>query len=165
MFGVGALQLTLSAVALAAELSLLGGAPNSAAVLLGLCFALSSTAIVMQILIDGHRVATLTGRVALAVLLFQDLMVVPILFIADFLGDSAGFSRCLALTIGQAILAVGTIVVVGRFVLRPVLRRGGNGGRELIMAVTLLIVISAAGAAGVAGLSTALGARSLPACC
>lgn len=160
VFGVGALQLTLSAAALAAGLSLLGGAPNGAAVLLGLCFALSSTAIVMQILIDSHRVATLTGRVALAVLLFQDLMVVPILFIADMLGDSSGFSPLrLALTIGQAVLAVGTIIVVGRFVLRPVLRAAAaTGSRDLIMAVTLLIVISAAGATGVAGLSTALGA-------
>ena len=77
--GVGFLQFALSALAIGAGLGWLG-MPGSGAIVLGLCLAMSSTAIVMQLLEEQGRSTTPVGRVALAVLLFQDLMVAPVLF-------------------------------------------------------------------------------------
>ncbi len=159
VFGVGVLQVGLSAVAIGGVMRL-AGVPSDAAVVLGLCLALSSTAIVMQVLVEDGRVSTMTGRIALAVLLFQDLMVVPILFIVGMLGSAAGFDvNTLAVTLGLAVAAIAGIMILGRFVLRPLLRYAAQtGSRDLIMAISLLIVVGASGATGAAGLSTALGA-------
>lgn len=159
VFGVGALQVGLSALAIGG-LARLAGVPNDAAVVLGLCLALSSTAIVMQVLVEDGRVATPIGRIALSVLLFQDLMVVPILFVAGMFGSADGFNfATLALTLGQAAAAVAGIMVLGRFVLRPLLRFAAQtGSRDFIMAISLLIVVGVSGATGAAGLSAALGA-------
>ena len=89
--GIGSVQFLFSAVAFGAALSLLG-APASAAIILGLGLAMSSTAVVMQLLEEQGRTATPLGQVAIAVLLFQDLMVAPVLFGAEILargGDVA----------------------------------------------------------------------------
>jgi K+:H+ antiporter len=157
VFGVGAAQVALSALAIGL---IAGWSGAQAPLVLGLCLALSSTAIVMQLLIEQGRSATQLGRVALSVLLFQDLMVVPILFIVGMLGrgtDAAVLSLVGAFV--QALAAVGVIMLAGRYVVRPLLRSAARtGSRDLIMAITLLIVISAAAATGAAGLSAALGA-------
>jgi CPA2 family monovalent cation:H+ antiporter-2 len=156
--GIGSLQFLLSSVAFGALLSMLG-APGSAAIILGLGLAMSSTAVVMQLLEEQGRTATPLGQVAIAVLLFQDLMVAPVLFGAEILargGDvAAGLTRALA--ISAVVIAV--ILVAGRFVMRPLFSIAGRtGSRELIMAMTLLMVIGFAAVTGHAGLSTALGA-------
>lgn len=83
VLGVGLAQVALTAIAIGVSLRLLGAVPP-AGLVLGLCLALSSTAIVMQVLTEQHRVANHTGRIALSVLLFQDMMVVPILFVVVF---------------------------------------------------------------------------------
>ena len=79
VLGVGLVQVGVCIVVIGTIIRMSGITPP-AGLVLGMCFALSSTAIVMQLLIDQHRAATPVGRVALSVLLFQDLMVVPILF-------------------------------------------------------------------------------------
>ena len=95
------------------------------AVVLGLCLALSSTAIVMQLLIEQRRAATPLGRIALSVLLFQDLMVVPVLFVIGILGRGTdGLVLPLAGAFAQAVVVVPFIMVAGRYVLRPLLRFG-----------------------------------------
>jgi CPA2 family monovalent cation:H+ antiporter-2 len=160
LLGVGALQVGLSAVAIGAA-SVFAGAGYEIAIVLGLCLALSSTAIVMELMREQNRVATPVGRLALAVLLFQDLMVVPILFVTGVLGGGIedGILTPLLIALGQAAVAIVVILVAGRFVARPFLRFVvATGSRDLIMAVTVLIVVAAAGATGAAGLSTALGA-------
>ena len=159
VMGIGGLQFILSAVAIAAVMAGTG-IGGSAAIVLGLCLAMSSTAIVMQVLEEQGRSATALGQIALSVLLFQDLMVAPVLFGAQVLsrgGDNIVLG--LAGALAQAVLAVTAIAVVGRYVLRPIFRFAAQtGSRELIMAMTLLMVIALAGATGYAGLSTALGA-------
>jgi CPA2 family monovalent cation:H+ antiporter-2 len=159
VFGVGALQVICCATAIAAVVAL-AGIPWPAPAVLGPCLALSSTAIVMQILIEQHRSSTLLGRVALSVLLFQDLMVVPILAVTNMLGRGVDFDpRHLAIVFGTAVAAVALIMVAGRFALRPLLRFAAQtGSRDLLLAITLLIVVSVAGTTHAAGLSTALGA-------
>jgi CPA2 family monovalent cation:H+ antiporter-2 len=159
VLGVGAVQVAVSALAIGLVTAMLVGTVHAAAII-GLCLALSSTAIVMQLLIEQRRATTLTGRVALSVLLFQDLMVAPILFVTGVLGRGTdGIAPALAIAVAQALAVVFGIMIAGRLVLRPLLRfTGKTGNREFIMAITLLIVIVAAGATGIAGLSSALGA-------
>jgi CPA2 family monovalent cation:H+ antiporter-2 len=160
LLGVGALQVGFSAIAVGAS-SVLAGAGYEIAIVLGLCLALSSTAIVMELLREQHRIATPVGRLAFAILLFQDLMVVPILFVTGVLGRGVedGILFPLLIALGQATIAVVAIMFAGRFLARPLLRFVvATGSRDLIMAMTVLIVVTAAGATGAAGLSTALGA-------
>ena len=161
VLGVGAIQVALSALAIGAAAGIVG-ASREIAIVLGLCLALSSTAIVMQLLRDQHRSATAMGRLALSILLFQDLMVVPILFVTGVLGGGGGergLGMALVIALGQAAAAVVIIMAAGRFLARPFLRFVvATGSRDLIMAVTVLIVVAAAGGTGAAGLTTALGA-------
>jgi monovalent cation:H+ antiporter-2, CPA2 family len=157
--GIGTLQFVVSALTIGAGLALLGTS-GSNAVVLGLCLAMSSTAIVMQLLEEQGRSATPVGRIAMSVLLFQDLMVAPVLFGVEFLARGAPH---LALGLGSAVLeaagAVLVIIAAGRYVLRPIFRFAAQtGSRDLIMAMTLFMVLGVAAATGAAGLSTALGA-------
>jgi CPA2 family monovalent cation:H+ antiporter-2 len=159
VMGIGGFQFMLSAVAIAAVVAWTG-VGSSAAVVLGLCLAMSSTAVVMQLLEEQGRSATALGQIALSVLLFQDLMVAPVLFGTQVLGRGGdNIVLGLAGALAEAALAVTALAVMGRYVLRPIFRFAAQtGSRELIMAMTLLMVIVLAGATGYAGLSTALGA-------
>jgi CPA2 family monovalent cation:H+ antiporter-2 len=159
VLGVGLAQVALSTLAIGASVRVAGGVPP-AGIVLGLCLALSSTAIVMQLLIEQHRAANLTGRIALSVLLFQDLMVVPILFVVGVLAGGAPRGVLpLIRPFASALATVVAIMLVGRFVVGPLLRSAvRTGSRDLIMAITLLILVVFAVGTGLAGLSVALGA-------
>ena len=161
VLGVGLAQVALSTLAIGLSVRLAGGA-RPAGIVLGLCLALSSTAIVMRHLIEQHRAANQVGRIAFSVLLFQDLMVVPILFVVGvFAGDKGAGGGIVPLIrpFAEALAAVIGIMLVGRFVLRPLLHSAvRTGSRDLIMAITLLILVTASVATGLAGLSVALGA-------
>ncbi len=162
VLGVGLAQVLLSTLAIGAGVRFAGGVPP-AGIVLGLCLALSSTAIVMQLLIEQHRAANQVGRLALSVLLFQDLMVVPILFVVGLLtgsknGASGGILPLIQPFV-EGLAAVLIIMLAGRFVVRPLLRSAlRTGSRDLIMAITLLILVVFSLATGLAGLSVALGA-------
>jgi CPA2 family monovalent cation:H+ antiporter-2 len=156
--GVGGLQFALSAgvIGVGAALAGLGAA---AATVVGLALAMSSTAVVMQIIESQGRSATHLGRVTLSILLFQDLMVAPVLFAVGFLGGGgetlAGFGWILAKGLGVIVL----ILVVGRYALGTVFRLAAQtGSRELIMAISLLVLVGFAILTARAGLSAALGA-------
>ncbi len=159
VLGVGSLQVAVTAliVALVAHLFGAGGAVATVA---GLTLALSSTAIVMQLLVEQKRLATQAGRIGLSVLLMQDLMVVPILLTVDMLAQGADdLLGELAAALAAAVVAIALILLVGRYVLRPLLRRAAmTGSRDLIMAIVLLAAVGAAMATAAAGLSAALGA-------
>jgi CPA2 family monovalent cation:H+ antiporter-2 len=159
VLGVGAAQVLLSALAIGLVMAG-SGVDRPGAVALGLCLALSSTAIVMQVLHEQRRTVGHVGRIALSVLLFQDLMVVPILFVVGVLGKGAeGAGLALLLALAQAFATVAAIMVAGRYVVRPLLRSAARtGSRDLIMAITLLIVVGISAATEASGLSMALGA-------
>ena len=163
VLGVGLAQVLLATIAIGVTVRLTTAAPP-AGIILGLCLALSSTAIVMQLLIEQHRVANPTGRIALSVLLFQDLMVVPILFVVGILGSAEKGEQpvgivALAQPFALALFAVVAIMLLGRFVVRPLLRSAvRTGSRDLIMAIALLILVVFSLATGLTGLSVALGA-------
>jgi CPA2 family monovalent cation:H+ antiporter-2 len=156
--GVGSVQFLLTAAAFSTVLWLMG-APASAAIVLSLGLAMSSTAVVMQLLEEQGRTATPLGQVAIAVLLFQDLMVAPVLFGVEILGRGGDVVAGLAKAVLQAAITISVILIAGRFLLRPIFSIAGKtGSRELIMAMTLLLVIGVAAVTGYVGLSTALGA-------
>ncbi len=161
VLGVGLVQVAVSIIAIGLLVRWSGIAPP-AGLVMGMCFALSSTAIVMQLLLDQRRAAAPVGRLALSVLLFQDLMVVPILFTLGILqARSAGEHSFadLLLPFAQAFAAVAVIMVVGRYVVTPLMRSAARtGSRELIMAISLTIVVGISATTGASGLSVALGA-------
>ena len=164
VFGLGLSQLLLCAAAIAA-VALAFQNTLTAAVVLGSCLALSSTAIVMQLLLESRRSATPLGRASFAILLMQDLAVVPILLLLGFMvaaqqgSDNTGLLRQLGETLIGAGLALGGIMLFGRYLLAPLYRMVGTAkSPELFMALTLLVVIAMAAVTGLAGLSMALGA-------
>ena len=160
VFGLGGAQVTVTAAAIGTIAWLLGsGGP--AAIIIGLALALSSTAIVMQLLTEKLRLSTPVGRTTFGVLLFQDLAVVPILFLVTVFGAQTAEPLALsfAVAVGQAVLVIGVILVLGRLIIRPVFRIvGGARNREFFMAAALLAIIGTALLTSVAGLSLALGA-------
>ncbi len=164
VFGLGTLQVVLSALAIGGACLLLG-LPPLAAVIIGLGLAMSSTAVVVQVLAQEKRLTSLPGRAAIAVLLLQDLAVVPILFAVDALeasghaGENASLLHKLVFDIGKAALAVVIVLVVGRLVLRPLFRGvARTGSPELFVAACLLVVLGTGLATATAGLSMTLGA-------
>jgi CPA2 family monovalent cation:H+ antiporter-2 len=159
VFGLGAIQVLGSALVIGGLLLAFGISPATSATL-ALALALSSTAIVMQILVEERKAASATGRTSFAVLLFQDLMVAPILILVGFLGLGGG---SILPAIGQAVIgggiAVAVIALAGRFLVRPAFQMAAAaGGREMMLALTLLTVLGASVATASAGLSLALGA-------
>ena len=160
VFGAGGLQAGLSAGAIGAA-CLLIGLTAPAAVVVGLALALSSTAIVMQILAEERRSATPVGRASLAVLLMQDILVAPILILVGFLARDGGADLGVLLleALVQGAIALAVIVFVGRVVLKPAFRLAARaGGRDLMMAIILATVVGASLLTAEAGLSLALGA-------
>ncbi len=160
VFGAGTVQALLSAVIIAYIAYLLGQAP-AAAVIIGLALALSSTAIVMQVLTEKKRAAGQVGRSALGVLLFQDILVAPILIFVGFTASQsdAGLVAVLGQALLNGLIALLVIFVIGRFLLRHLFRLAAQaGGRDFLMAITLLTVVGASVITANAGLSLALGA-------
>lgn len=160
VFGLGGAQVVITGIAIGA-IAFAWGNSASTSIVLGACLALSSTAIVMQLLIDRRQVGAPVGRASFSILLFQDLAVVPILFLLGVLGAEAEgpVALFLLLALAKAAGAVIAILLLGRLVIRPLFRLvSAAHSRELFMAVTLLTVIGTAAATGAAGLSMALGA-------
>ncbi|MFN4222070.1 MULTISPECIES: monovalent cation:proton antiporter-2 (CPA2) family protein [Novosphingobium] len=160
VFGLGSLQILVCG-ALVTWIGLSLGLPSDTALVVGMALSLSSTAIVLQLLMDGRRQTTPAGRTGFAILLMQDLAVVPILFMVGVLaepGDS-GLASGLAAALGKAALAIILIYVVGRVVLRPALRQvAAARNAEMFTAAVLLAVVGVAALTAGFGLSMALGA-------
>ncbi|HEY4545372.1 MAG TPA: cation:proton antiporter [Pedomonas sp.] len=160
IFGIGLLQVVLSAgVLIGAGVAF--GLPMKTAVVLGLGLAMSSTAIIIQVLAERHQIATGLGRTTFSVLLFQDVAVVPVLFIVGVLASrrAANMGEQLAVGIIEAIIAVAALILVGRRILRPLFRMvAATRSAEMFMAACLLIVMTASLTTYFVGLSLAMGA-------
>ncbi|MEM1372085.1 MAG: cation:proton antiporter [Pseudomonadota bacterium] len=162
VFGLGGLQVLISAIAIGLIAAAFGNS-TQAAIVIGACLALSSTAIVMQLLMDTQRLSSPVGRTSFSILLFQDLAVVPILFLTGFFGqgETTGFALFagLSVALAKAIAVIGAIILVGRLAVRPLFDLVGMArSRELFMASVLLAIIGTAIVTEKAGLSLALGA-------
>ena len=161
VFQYGGLQVAVSAVLLA-PLAWLLGLPPIAAIVTGLALALSSTAIVLQILADRHSLSTPHGHAAFGILLFQDVAASPLLAVLPLLGTARAAEAAGRSGLAQVGLALGVIVglvFAGRYLLGPLFRVvAGTRIRELSAALALLIVLATAILVEQVGLSMALGA-------
>ncbi|MEM0906129.1 MAG: cation:proton antiporter [Pseudomonadota bacterium] len=160
VFGLGGAQVVLTAVALT-FVALYLGLDAPAAVAIGAALALSSTAIVVQLLVERGRLAAPPGRAMFSVLLMQDIAVVPVLLVIGALADSepTQLAMTLALSLGAAAIIIPAILLIGRRVVGPVFRFiGARRDRDMFTAAALLVIIGTAAATSMAGLSMALGA-------
>lgn len=163
IFGFGAGQLFLTALALGALAIPAFGLDWRGAAVAGLALAMSSTAIALQILEERGQLQDTYGQRAFAVLLFQDMAVVPLLALLPLLAPfQANDGRSLAEAATATLIgagAIAAIVLAGRYLLNPFLRAlAATGTREAMTAGALLVVLGAALAMKAAGLSMALGA-------
>ncbi len=160
VFNAGSAQVLGSALCIG-TLAFLFGNTWQSAVVLGLVLSLSSTAIVVQLLTERRALASAVGRASFAVLLLQDLAVVPLLVLIDILGlaQDGNFLWLIVIALVKGVTAIGVIVLLGRGVLRPLFHRVSVTRQpETFMAMTLLSVLGIAALTWLAGLSMALGA-------
>lgn len=160
IFGLGLAQMAITAFLVGAVAFLLGVSARGA-IVVGIALALSATAVALQILDERGDLQEPYGQRAFAVLLFQDLTIVPVLALVPLLGGGAADSTALdmALSIGQGIAALLGLVLAGRYLLNPLFRIvAGAGVREIMTAAALLVVLGSAFLMEEVGLSMALGA-------
>ncbi len=160
VFELGVTQVTISALIIGLIVNFLG-VPPAASMVIGLSLALSSTAIVVELLARQQRLHTATGRTSFSILLLQDLAVVPLLFLVSILGPD--YERTLIggllLAIAQAVLVIAGIAIVGSAILRPLFRLVASAdSTELFVAAALLVAVGSGIVTASAGLSMALGA-------
>jgi len=157
VFGLGALEVIISGAALALFLGLASGLSFTAALALGFALAFSSTAIVLPI--SGTR--SPVGRAALSMLLFEDIMIVPIIFVLGALAPNAaddGWAGMIR-TLWQGGLVIAVLLIAGRFLLpRLFAQAARTKSPELFLSASLLVVIGASLATALVGLSPIVGA-------
>jgi Kef-type K+ transport system membrane component KefB/voltage-gated potassium channel Kch len=157
ILGLGGVQVAATIAAVTA-IALALGQPLVVGVIAGMGFAMSSTAIGLSTLTEKHLLPTPGGQASFAVLLFQDLAVIPLLLVlAFFTGDTST-----RMTWGEAAQALGVIallILAGRFLVRPVLRYVAETRlKEVFVGFSLLVVLGTAALMEWVGLSMALGA-------
>lgn len=160
VFGAGSAQVGFSALAIG-SLAFLFGNQVETAIVLGLVLALSSTAVVMQLLTERRMLGTPLGQATFSILMLQDLAVVPLLILVGLLagGESDGLALTLGATFFKSVTTIVVIYLLGRRVLSPVFRYfAARRQPEVFMALTLLSTLGIAALTEKAGLSMALGA-------
>ena len=162
IFGLGSLQVVVSAILLTI-VGTLFGAPWEVSFICASGFVLTSTAIVMQVLGERQELASPRGQRIVSILLFEDLLIVPLLALVEFLApatpESAAHATPLWQTIGTALLSLAALVAAGLWVLNPLFRvLATSRAREVMTAAALLVVLGAGLLMETGGLSMAMGA-------
>lgn len=160
IFGLGLAQVLASGLALAALAAFVAGLAWQAAIIVGFGLALSSTAFAMQTLESQGATNTRYGQATFAILLFQDLAIVPLLALIPLLAPTPETSQMSgAAQFGVAVVSVAALLFAGRYLLNPLFRIIANtGAKEAMIAAALLVVLGAATLMQLAGLSMAMGA-------
>jgi monovalent cation:proton antiporter-2 (CPA2) family protein len=161
IFGLGLLQVVVTGVVLALIIAWQGWLPTNSAIAVGGALALSSTALAVQILRERGDLTKRYGDRAFSILLFQDLSIVPLLALVSILSpwatatpDDNPLEKA-----GIALAAIAALVAVGHYLLRPLFHLiAAAKADEIFTAAALLVVVGAAVAMQMAGLSMALGA-------
>ena len=158
IFGMGATQVAVTILVVAVAGWALG-LPPKAALVAGMAFAMSSTAIGLATLQEKNLLPTPGGQANFSVLLFQDLAVIPLMLILTLIGPVKNSESFEWTTTAKAIGIIILLIVSGRFLLRPVLRYIANTGqREIFVGFALFLVMGIAALMEWIGLSAALGA-------
>ncbi|EKO25578.1 monovalent cation:proton antiporter-2 (CPA2) family protein [Leptospira interrogans] len=159
VFGLGGLQVILTSLTFFILLSLLG-LEKRQAIVISISISLSSTAFALQVLGEKNELNTTHGRSAFAILLFQDLAIIPIMATLSFLTESSSNPGSHG-SIKEILFPIGTIIAVilaGRFLARPLFKLvASSGNHEIFTALSLLIVIGVSILMNQVGLSMALG--------
>ncbi|KPC55234.1 monovalent cation:proton antiporter-2 (CPA2) family protein [Amantichitinum ursilacus] len=156
VFGLGGAQVVLCSLALG-SIAMACGLSWEAAAVVGVSLSMSSTAFVLQMLAEKNQLTTQYGRDAFAVLLFQDLSVIPVLAALPWL--SPGHVDQSGIPLWMSLLALVAIIAAGRFLLRPAFGLVARAkSRDLLTMATLLVVTGTAWLMEAAGLSMSLGA-------
>ena len=159
VFGLGSAQVVVTGI-LIGLIAYTLGLPTEGAIIVGAGLALSSTAFVMQLLVERGERASPHGNISFAVLLFQDLAIVPLLILTTILGQGEGsFLSALGMAAAKAIGVLTFVIVVGRVVLRPIYRMvAETRSSELFIATTLLVVLGTGWLMSLVGIPMVLGA-------
>ena len=160
IFGLGSLQVVLTAAVIGA-IAVGFGLPWRSALFVGLVLALSSTAFALQVLEENGELTARHGRLAFAVLLFQDLAAIPLIALVPLFAMVADpmAARMDLFAAVKAMAVIAGVIVVGRFALDPILRLVARAKvKEAMTAAALLLVVVVTIVMQAAGLSASLGA-------
>jgi monovalent cation:proton antiporter-2 (CPA2) family protein len=160
VFGLGGAQVAITALILGMIAVTVGDFSIATAAVIGLALALSSTAFVLQTLAERGELRDRHGRVAFAILLFQDIAAIPVLAMVPLLGMSGMADEAPVVgTLLKVVAVLAAVIVGGNLLLRPVLRAvAATRTPELFTATALLIVSATALLMNSVGISMALGA-------
>ncbi|KAJ6825152.1 K(+) efflux antiporter 2, chloroplastic-like [Iris pallida] len=167
VFGLGSAQVLATAIGVGLVAHFFSGLPGPAAIVVGNGLALSSTAVVLQVLQERGESTSRHGRATFSVLLFQDLAVVVLLILIPLISPNSskggvGFqaiAEALGLAAIKAVVAITAIIAGGRLFLRPIYKQiAENQNAEIFSANTLLVILGTSLLTARAGLSMALGA-------
>ncbi|WP_417660234.1 monovalent cation:proton antiporter-2 (CPA2) family protein [Pseudomonas sp.] len=159
VFGAGMAQVVLTGVIIGAVAWQVFAQPLKTSVVLGLGLALSSTAFGLQILAERKELTSPHGRLAFAILLFQDIAAIPLIAMIPLLSGATAGSGIDTTQLLKVVGSIGLVIVGGRYLLRPIFRAVAKTGlQEVSTATALLVVIGTAWLMETAGISMALGA-------
>ncbi|KAK9121334.1 hypothetical protein Syun_018951 [Stephania yunnanensis] len=167
VFGLGSAQVLVTAAGIGLVAHFVARLPGPAAIVIGNGLALSSTAVVLQVLQERGESTSRHGRATFSVLLFQDLAVVVLLILIPLISPNSskggvGFqaiAEALGVAAVKAIIAISAIIAGGRLLLRPIYKQiAENKNAEIFSANTLLVILGTSLLTARAGLSMALGA-------
>ncbi|KAL3536847.1 hypothetical protein ACH5RR_000213 [Cinchona calisaya] len=167
VFGLGSAQVLVTAMVVGMAAHFVARQPGPAAIVIGNGLALSSTAVVLQVLQERGESTSRHGRATFSVLLFQDLAVVVLLILIPLISPNSskggiGFqaiAEALGLAAVKAVVAIAAIIAGGRLLLRPIYKQiAENQNAEIFSANTLLVILGTSLLTARAGLSMALGA-------
>ncbi|MEX1664567.1 monovalent cation:proton antiporter-2 (CPA2) family protein [Zhongshania arctica] len=159
VFGVGLAQVALSGLVIGGVAYLGFSQPWQVSVVLGLGLALSSTAFGLQILAERKQLNSSHGRLAFAILLFQDIAAIPLIALVPLLSGGMGVDDAATPSVLRILATIAAVIVGGRYLLRPVFRMVAKTGlQEVSTATALLVVLGTAWLMDAVGVSMALGA-------
>ncbi|MGH6922374.1 MAG: monovalent cation:proton antiporter-2 (CPA2) family protein, partial [Propylenella sp.] len=159
IFGLGLAQLVVTGGVLTALFMALGSS-GEPALIIGFGLAMSSTAFGMQALAERNELTTPYGQKSTAILLFQDIAIVPLLAMVPILASDGGaFASAGFAEVVKIAAALAALLLAGRYLLNPFFRvLAVTGAREIMTAAALLVVLGAAALMDAAGMSMAMGA-------
>ena len=162
IFGLGAAQVAGAGLLLTLT-GMAAGMSVAVAFVAAMGFVLSSTAVIMQMLDERGGLSAPAGQRAVSILLLEDLAIVPLLAVVAVMASAMGLAGEAApplwRTLGLAVGAIALVFLAGRYLMNPVFRiLARYGGREVMTAAALLVVVGAAWMMDMGGLSMAMGA-------
>jgi CPA2 family monovalent cation:H+ antiporter-2 len=160
VLGFGGLQIALTSAVIYFISKYYFKLSSEASIIIGSALAMSSTAIVMQVISENAEQSTRVGRLSFSILLMQDLVVIPILVLLPILKNTQlNITHALGGAIADAVIAMIIIFFVGRIAIRPLYRLIAKSNNDvLFLSLTLIVVLGSAYATNHVGMSFALGA-------